>query len=154
MAIDNAASFGHIGHLPADVNSKWVRTDNLPPMALQACLTLRFVGWPSLREFFDETASGRRGVEKQDAAGFGAGVLPGMRDFTRHECTCTGTTDGDLVSNHEGEFAGQYPCDLVAVVMQMVEACAAGRQGLLEHHDAFVGLMAEQLQVKEAAGSW
>jgi hypothetical protein len=33
--------------------------------------------------------------------------------------------------DHKREFAGAHPGDLVAVGMQMKEACGAGRQGFL-----------------------
>ena len=53
----------------------------------------------------------------------------------------------------EGEFAREHPCNLVAVMVKMEGACGAGRQGLLEHHDALIGLAAEQLHGKGTAGS-
>ena len=57
-----------------------------------------------------------------------------------------------VVTDHEGEFAGEHPGDLVAVVVQMEEACGAGWQGFLEQHDALIGLAAEQLHGKRTAG--
>jgi hypothetical protein len=36
----------------------------------------------ALRELFNEAAGGGRGVEKQSAGRFAAGVLPGVRDIT------------------------------------------------------------------------
>jgi hypothetical protein len=48
--------------------------------------------------------------------------------------------------------AGEHPGDLVAVAVQMEEACGAGRQGFLEHHDALIGLATKQLQGKGATG--
>ena len=68
-----------------------------------------------------------------------------MRDVARHECAGAGPADCDRVADHESEFAGEHPGDLVAVVVQMEEARGAGRQGFLEHHDALIGLAAEQL---------
>jgi hypothetical protein len=52
-----------------------------------------------LRERFDEAASSGRGIEKQHAAGFAAGVLPGMRDIARNERASAGLADGNLVAD-------------------------------------------------------
>lgn len=60
--------------------------------------------------------------------------------------------DGDLVADLESEFAGEHPGYLVAVVMQMTEARGAGRQGLLEQHDALAGFAPEQFHRQGAAG--
>ena len=49
------------------------------------------VGRRALREGLDEAASGGRGVEKQDATGFAAGVLPSVRyGLATEEFHCKG----------------------------------------------------------------
>src|SRR5579875_3175607 len=101
-----------------------------------------------LGQRLDQPTGGRRRIEKQDAAGFAAGILPGMGDRARHERAGSGTAGGDLVADHERELAFQDPGDLVAVAVQMIEARRAWRQRLLEHHDAFPGFTAEKLQRK------
>src|SRR5207244_1735066 len=60
--------------------------------------------------------------------------------------------DGNLVADLEDDLAREHPRDLVAVAVQMEEALGADGQGLLEEHDAFVGLVADELQSGEAAG--
>src|SRR5450755_2972733 len=57
------------------------------------------VGRSMLRERLDIAAGAGRGVEKQHAAGFVAGVLPGIRDVARHERAGAGPADGDLVTD-------------------------------------------------------
>jgi hypothetical protein len=42
--------------------------------------------------------------------------------------------------------------NLVAVVVQMEEACGTGGQGFREHHDALTGLATDQLQCKATTG--
>ncbi len=42
--------------------------------------------------------------------------------------------------------------NLVAVVVEMEQALGAGGDGFLEQHDALIGLVAEKLQGREAAG--
>src|ERR1700736_4207372 len=140
-------------HTPGvKVPSKRVWADDLPAVAFEEFVAFVVVGRTALRERLDEAPGGGRGVEKQDAAGFAAGVLPGMRDVARHECAGAGPADRDRVSDHKSEFAGEHPGDLVAVAVQMQEACGTGRQGLLEHHDALIGLATKQLQGKGTAG--
>jgi hypothetical protein len=103
-----------------------------------------------LRKLLDEVSGGGRSVKKQHTAGFLAGVLPSMRDVTRHECTGPRAAGRHLVADLEGEFAGNDPSNLIAVVVQMMEARSASWQGLLEHHDALAGLASEELQLEEA----
>src|SRR5216684_6842679 len=128
-----------------------VWADDFPTVMLEEFVAFVVVGWAALRERLDVAAGGGRGVEKQDAAGFAAGVLPGMRDVARHERAGAGPASGDLVADLEGELARKHPGDFVAVAVQMEEARGAGGQGFLEQHDALIGLVAEELQVKEAA---
>src|SRR5207249_3962259 len=105
----------------------------------------------TLQEFLDVAASGGRGVEKQDAAGFAARVLPSMRDVAREKRARAGPADGDLVADLEGDLAGEDPGDLVAVAVQMEQALGADGHSFLEQHDALVGLVADELQGGEAA---
>src|SRR5262245_42899315 len=105
-----------------------------------------------MQELLDVAAGRGRGVEKHDATGFAAAVLPGMRDVARHERAGAGPADGDFVADHEGDLAGEHPRDLVAVAMEMEQTLAAGWQRFLEQHDAAVGLVTEELQRGEAAG--
>src|SRR6058998_1207177 len=65
------------------------------------------------RERLDVAAGGGRGVEKQDAAGFAAGTLPGMRDVAREERAGAGAADGNIVADLKGNLAGEHPGDLV-----------------------------------------
>src|SRR6478752_9680533 len=106
----------------------------------------------ALRELLNEATGRGRGIEKQDTAGFAAGVLPGMRDVTRHERAGAGAACRDCLADHESEFAREHPGDLVAVMVQMEGACGTSRQGFLEHHDALIGLAAEQLHGKGTTG--
>src|SRR5437762_216875 len=94
----------------------------------------------------DEAARLSRRVDKQDAAGVGAGALPGMRDIARHEGAGAGAADRDRVADQKRDLALQDVGDLVAVVMQMEGALGSGRNGFLEHHDAVAGRAAQQLQ--------
>jgi hypothetical protein len=75
-----------------------------------------------------------------------------MRDVAREERAGAGPADGNLVADLEGDLAGEHPRDLVAVAVQMEEALGAHGQGFLEQHDAFIGLVADELQGGEAAG--
>src|SRR5690242_1705093 len=75
-----------------------------------------------------------------------------MRHVPRHERACSRATDGHFVADLEGDLSGDDPGDLIAVVVQVVETCGAGRQNLLEHHDALVGLVSEEFQVKRTTG--
>ena len=52
----------------------------------------------ALRERFNEARGGGWRVEKQDAAGFAASVVPGMRDIARNECARAGPANGDRVA--------------------------------------------------------
>src|SRR5438132_14402734 len=123
--------------------SKWVWADDLPAVALEEFVVFVGVGRAVLRERLNKAAGGSRGVEKQDPAGFAAGVFPGMWDVARHECAGAGPTDRDRLADHKREFAGEHPGDLVAVAVQMEEARGTDRQGFLEHHDALIGRAAE-----------
>src|SRR5216683_882846 len=129
-----------------------VWTDDFPAVALEEFVAFVVVCRAALRERLDIAAGGGRGVEKQDAAGVAASVLPGMRDVARHERAGAGPADGDFVADLKGELADEHPGDLVAIAVQMEEALCTGGQGFLEHHDALVGLAAEELQGKRAAG--
>src|SRR5713226_6745417 len=128
-----------------------VWTDDFPAVALEEFVAFVVVCRAALRERLDIAAGGGRGVEKQHAAGFAAGVLPGMRDVARHERAGAGPADGDLVADLEGEPAGEHPSDLVAVAVQMEEALGADGHGFLEQHDALIGLVADELQGGESA---
>src|SRR6516162_11740201 len=148
---------GANGLAPAEVwceirPSERVCSDDLPAVALKEFFVFVGVGQPAFRERLDEAASGGRGAEKQDATGFAAGVLPGVRYVARHECGAAGPAGGDFVADLEAELAGEHPGDLVTVAVQMIEARGAGGQGLLEHHDALAGLATEEFHCKGAAG--
>src|ERR1700730_18363109 len=132
--------------------SERVGTDDFPPVALAEILALVVVERSAFLELLDVAAGGGRRVHEQDAAGLAAGALPGMRDVAREERAGAGTSDGNLVADLEGDLAREHPRDLVAVAVQMEEALGAHGQGLLEEHDAVVGLMADELQGGEAAG--
>src|SRR6266851_6692405 len=71
-----------------------VWTDDFPAVALEEFVAFVVVCRAVLRERLDIAAGGGRGVEKQHAAGFAAGVLPGMRDVARHERASAGPADG------------------------------------------------------------
>jgi hypothetical protein len=138
----------HVAHpreTPAQSSSKRIWSDNLPAVALKKSCSFGVIHRVPLRKFFNETSSSCGGVEKQHAAGFVACILPGMRDVTRHERTGSRATDGYLVADLEGEFAGKNPGDLIAVVVQMMDARSARGQRLLEHHDTLASLTTEEL---------
>ena len=132
--------------------SKRVWPDDLPTVALEKFLVFVVIGRATLRECLDEAARSRRGIEKQDAAGFAATVLPGMRDVARHECAGARPANSYFVADFEGELPGEHPGNLITVTVQMIEARGTGGQGLLENHDALAGLAPEQLHCQGAAG--
>src|SRR5205807_44972 len=103
-----------------------------------------------VQELLDVAAGCGRGVHEQDAAGFAADALPGMRDVAREERAGAGPADGDLVADLEGDLADEHPGDLVAVAVQMEEALGADGHGFLEQHDVLIGLVADELQGGEA----
>ena len=130
---------------------KRIGAENFPPVLLaEAALLLgAHRAGRQLGHFLDIAAGHRRRVEEHNAGGVAAGVLPGVRHCARHERTGSGPADGDLVADLERHLAGNDPSDLVAFVMQVVEAPRTRRQRLLEQHDAVAGLPAKKLQVKE-----
>src|SRR5262249_17860977 len=100
-----------------------------------------------------DVAAGARGrIEKQDSAGFAAAVLPRVRDVARQERAGSRAADRHLITDLEGDLTLEHPGDLVAVTVEVEEALRTGRHRLLQHHDAVVGLLADQLQGREAAG--
>src|SRR5258705_13846644 len=127
--------------------SKRVRADHFPAVALADPLAFVFVDRTrgALQERLDVGAGGGRGVEKQHAAGFAAGVLPGMRDVAREERAGAGTADADLLADLEGDLALEHPSDLVAVAVKMEGAHGAGGHGFLEQHEALTGAAARRL---------
>src|SRR5262249_30707441 len=106
----------------------------------------------ALESLLDVTPGAARCVEEHGAAGAGAIALPGMRHVAGQEGAGPGPARENLVTDLEGEFALQHPADLVAVMVQVVRAPGAGGHGLLEQHDAVVGLPGRQLQRKDAPG--
>src|SRR5262249_33703904 len=133
--------------------SQRVGTDDFPAVALAELLA--FIGAHrarTMQKLLDVAAGGGRGVEKHDPAGFAAAVLPRVRDVARKERARPGPSDTHLVADLERDLAGEHPGDLVAVLVQMKETLRAGGHGLLEEHDALVGLVTEELERGEAAG--
>src|SRR5712691_673881 len=114
----------------ADEGSKRRRPEELPAVALAqlGCLVLghRREVAACLLLLFDQTACPGRSIEKQHAAGFRAGALPGMRHATRHEGAGAGAADRDLVADLEGDLAGEDIGHLVAVVVQVERALCPG----------------------------
>src|SRR6516225_4500075 len=133
---------------------KRIGAKDFPPVLLaEAALLLgAHRAGRQLGHFLDIAAGERRGVEEHDAGGVTAGVLPGVRHCARHERAGTRPADGDLVADLERHLAGNDPSDLVAFMMQVVEAPRTRRQGLLEQDDTVAGLSAKELQVKETTG--
>src|SRR5262245_62317571 len=74
-----------------------------------------------------------------------------MRDVAREERAGSGPADTDIVADPEGDLAGEHPGDLVAGAMEVEHALGAGGHGFLEHHDALVGLVTDELQGRKAA---
>src|SRR5262245_25247862 len=105
-----------------------------------------------MQELLDVAAGGGWRVEKQDPTGFAARVLPRVGDVAREEGAGAGAANAHLVADLERDLAGEHPGDLVAVPVQMEETLGAGGHGLLEQHDALIGLVTEKLQRGEAAG--
>src|SRR5262249_34677305 len=90
--------------------SERVWTDDFPAVALAECPALVGIHRArTIQELLDVAAGASGGVEKQDSAGFAAGVPPGVRDVVREERAGTGATDGDLVADLEGDLAGEHP---------------------------------------------
>src|SRR5713226_6782556 len=87
--------------------SKRVWAVDFPAVTLTESFAFLVVGRPggALQELLDEAAGGGRGVEKQDAAGFAAGVLPGMGDVARQERAGARPADGNLVADLKGDLA-------------------------------------------------
>src|SRR2546428_4054757 len=97
---------------------KRVWTDDFPAVALAEFIAFVVVDRSgAFQELLDVAAGGGRGVQKQDAAGFAAGVLPGMRDVAREERAGAGAADGNIVADLKGDLAGEHPGDLVAVAV-------------------------------------
>src|SRR6266571_2738929 len=99
-------------------NLERVWTDDFPAVALAEFVAFVVVDRSgAFQELLDVAAGGGRGVQKQDAAGFAAGVLPSMRDVAREERAGAGPADGNIVADLKGDLAGEHPGDLVAVVV-------------------------------------
>src|SRR5436190_12580950 len=94
----------------------------------------------------DEAARLGRRVHKQDAAGLGAGALPGMRDIARHEGATARAADRDLVADQERDLTLQDVGNFVAVVVQVERAFRAGWHGFFEHHHAVGSVGAAQFR--------
>src|SRR5207245_10007194 len=94
--------------------SERVWTDDFPEVAIAELVAFVVVDRAVVQELLDVAAGCGRGVHEQDAAGFAAGALPGMRDVAREERAGAGPADGDLVADLEGDLADEYPGDLVA----------------------------------------
>src|SRR5262245_41528937 len=148
--VDRKRGDDDLGRVP----SKRVFAEDFPVIALAESVAFVVVHRAGglLQELLHVATSGGRGVQKQDAAGFAARALPGVRDVAREERAGAWATDGHLVADLEGDLAGEHPVDLVAVTVQMEEALGPDGHGFLEEHDALIGLVAEQLQGGEAAG--
>src|SRR5689334_10414922 len=99
-------------------------------------------------EFLDKSSSGGGSVEEQRPSRLGARILPGMRNIARHERACSRTADGYFITDLESDLSSDDPGDFIAVLVEMMKAGSAGRQCLLEHHDALIGLATKKLQVK------
>src|SRR5688572_11236512 len=98
--------------------SKRIWTDDFPAVALAEFVAFIVVDRAgAVQELLDVAAGGGRGVEKQDAAAFAAGVLPSMRDVAREERAGAGPADGNIVADLKGDLAGEHPGDLVAVAV-------------------------------------
>jgi len=80
--------------------SKRVWADNFPAVTLAEFVAFVVAdrAGGTLQEFLDVAAGGGRGVEKQDAAGFAAGVLPSVRDVVREKRAGAGPADGKRAS--------------------------------------------------------
>src|SRR5262247_3720525 len=92
------------------VPSERVGADDFPAVALAELPALVVVHRAAtLQERLDVATGGGRGVEKQDAGGLAAGVLPGMRDVAREERAGAGPADADIVADLEGDLAGEHP---------------------------------------------
>src|SRR5437660_9500996 len=89
----------------ADEGSERRRPEELPAVALAQlrCLALghRRKAAARLLLLFDQPARPGRSIEKQHAAGFRAGALPGMWHAARHDGAGAGTADPDLVADQE-----------------------------------------------------
>src|SRR5712691_2557470 len=80
--------------------SKRVWADDFPAVALAEFVAFIVVDRSgAFQELLDVAAGGGRGVQKQDAAGFAAGVLPSMRDVAREERAGAGPADGNIVAS-------------------------------------------------------
>src|SRR5262245_29727848 len=139
------------------ISSQRIWADDFPAVALAKLLA--FVGGhrrrgadAAMHELLHVTTGGRRRVEEQHTAGFGARVLPGMRNVARKERAGARPADAHVVADLEGNLALEHPGDFITVVVQMKKTLGAGGQGFFEHHDALAGLMADELHVGEAAG--
>src|SRR5439155_13577924 len=82
--------------------SQRVWTDDFPAVALAEFPALIVVhGAGTMQQLLDVAAGGGRGVEKHDAAGVAARVLPRMRDVAGEERAGAGPADGDVVTDLE-----------------------------------------------------
>src|SRR5207247_8536518 len=125
-------------HAPA---SERVWADDFPPVALAEFVAFVVVdrAGGALQELLDVAAGGGRGVHEQDAAGFAAGALPGMRDVAREERAGAGPADGDLVADLEGDLAGEHQGDRVAVAVKMEQDVSVDVHGVRVQHETVFG---------------
>src|SRR5262249_58797597 len=81
--------------------SQRVFADDFPAIVLAELFAFvvahRVQGPP--QELFDVAAGGGRGIEKKDAAGFGARALPGMRDVARGARARAAPAPGNLLAD-------------------------------------------------------
>src|SRR5437667_11363324 len=101
MSIPRPGPFGRLDAVAAaDEGSERRRPEELPAVALTqlGCLALghRREAAACLLLLFDQPACPGRSIEKQHAAGFRAGALPGMRHAARYEGASAGATDRDF----------------------------------------------------------
>ena len=123
-------------------------TDDLPAVTPADFIGLGSIDRPGrpCQLFLEKPTGPGRGVEEQHAAGFGAGVFPGMWHAARNEGAGARPADRYLVANLEGYLAAQHVGHLVAIAVKMKSRIGAGRRGFLEQHDAVASIAAQQLK--------
>src|SRR5215831_10708380 len=75
-------------------HSKRVGTDDFPAVALAEFVAFVVVDRSGVFQKLLDVPAGGRGCKDEDAAGFAAAVLPGMRDVAREERAGAGPADG------------------------------------------------------------
>src|SRR3974377_1379107 len=85
-------------------------------------------------------------IEEQQAGRLNASAVPSVRHLAVQGSGVAGAADADLITDLEGDLAGENVSDLVACVVGMKISNGPDRRNFLEHHHPLGGLVVLQLQ--------